>query len=454
MDQKYYQNIAKHFLNLAPAEISEDVLVFIRRSLLNYVGGSLYAAAHDCCRPLVNFFETLHPEPGRAAVWGDEKTYTPSVAAFCNAARLSTLELNDGTGASAHPGIYVWSAVFAGLQVYGGKTGDVLRAVLFGYETATRMAKLSVNRILELGLHNPGFVGGLGAASAMGLLRGLNLEQLENAFGMTASLTPLCPFVSFVEGADTKDFYGGWGTYLGVVAADAAANGLTGPKTILNGVKSLDSIFRGDAGAEIPLGDPYMITNLSVKQYPACFAVNPAVNALLELREKYSIQAENIESVVLDTYPYSYDLNQGISRNVNRTSGKLSLPFTAAVVLQDGKLSPDAFLESSFANKTYDELMGKVELKRHDEYGVGEKAVRGCIAQITMKDGSTYTTEYNATKNKIVWTDDMLRSRFLDQVKGTLPEGDDEQLYDLVMSLSEETSMTDIMGYLNRVKHL
>ena len=452
MYKTYFHDIASHFLALRADRIPPSSLAAMRRGLLNYAGGSLYAASHDCCRPLLDFFEKLHPERGNSSVWGEPASYTPPAAAFCNAARISTLELNDGAGASSHPGIYVWSAVFAGLETYGAETGDVLRAVLFGYETAARMAKLCVNRILELGLHNPGFVGGFGAFSAMGLLRGLSIDQLENAFGLTASLSPLCPFASFIEGTDTKDFYGGWGTYLGVIAADAAANGLTGPRSVLSGVKSLESIFRGEDGLEIPFGEPYMIDSLSVKQFPACFAVNPAANAALRLREQYGFRGEDIESVLVDTYPYSYDLNQGIGRPLTRTSAKLSLHYAVAAALQDGSLGADAFLDKAFENNTYQALMDRITLTRHDAYGTGEKAVRGCIVTVTLKDGRKLSYEYDAAKHKTVWTEEMLRERYFSQVSGALSAEDAEHLYDLIMALSPETPLREIIGILNRVK--
>ena len=200
--------------------------------------------------------------------------------------------------------------------------------------------------------------------------------------------------------------------------------------------------------------DPYVIANIGVKQFPACFAVNPAVNALLEIRRSNQFTADDIESVCLETYPYSYDLNEGVGRKLNRTSAKLSLYYCAAVALQDGELSADAFQEKAFQNKTYDDLMNRIEIRKHAEYGTGDKAVRGCIATVRLKDGRVLSHEYDAGKHKKAWTDELLRERYWDQVKGALPEKEAEELYDLVRNLSADTPFEKIAEYLNRVRRI
>jgi len=239
MEKSYFRGLAEFFHSYTFLDIDAATLHQVKRSLVNYLGGSIYTASHQSCNTLLDLIRELDPGKGEAYVWANKHSVTPLIAAFSNAARLSSLELNDGTKASAHPGIYVWSSVLATYQQYPTSVKDVIRAVVFGYDVCTRMALLSIERIRELGLHNPGFVGGLGAVAAAGLVRGLSVDQLCNAFGITAALLPLCPFVSFVEGADSKDLYGGWGAYLGMFAVEAAIRGLTGPEAILHGVKAL-----------------------------------------------------------------------------------------------------------------------------------------------------------------------------------------------------------------------
>ncbi|MEG1525408.1 MAG: MmgE/PrpD family protein [Clostridia bacterium] len=444
----YFRTLAEHFSQCRMSDIDDETLHQVRRSLVNYLGGSVYTASHDSCAQLLAMIRTMDTG-GKSTVWSEALPAAPMIAAFSNAARLSSLELNDGTKASAHPGIYVWSSTLATYQQYGGSVEDVIRAVVFGYDVCTRMAMLSIERILELGLHNPGFVGGLGAVAAAGLLRGLSVDELCNAFGIAASLLPLCPFVSFVEGSDSKDLYGGWGAYLGLFAVEAASRGLTGPEHVLKGIKALDTIFQGDSGKEIEPGNPYLINWLSIKEYPACFAVSPAVNAVLALQRKHAIDPEQIESVVVDTYPYSFDLNQGVGRSPNVTSGKLSLYYTVAVVLMDGQLSPDAFADETLHDTRYQALRDKITTKRHDAYGNGPTGIRGCVIEIRMKDGQVLVEEFNATENKKIYSDEMLYEKYCGLTKDVLTPPQQKELYDFAMQMDVKQDLDSILHLLH-----
>ena len=451
MEKSYFRTLAEHFSNLSCDAFGEETLHQVRRSLVNYLGGSIYTAAHQSCSELLAMIRTMDPGGGKASVWANAEPVHASTAAFSNACRLSRLELNDGTRASAHPGIYVWSAMLATYQQYGGAVEDVIRAVVFGYDTVTRMAMRSIDRIMELGLHNPGFVGGLGAAAAAGLLRGLNVDQLCNAFGMTASLLPLCPFCSFIQGSDTKDLYGGWGVHLAMFAVDAAARGLTGPETVLKGMKSLEKIFQEELEQKVEIGNPYLIEWLSIKQYPACFAVNPAVNAVFRMQEKHSIDPDRIESVFVDTYPYSYDLNKGVGRELNTTSGRLSLYYAVAVALLDGRLVPDAFLKENMDDPRCRALQSKIHTGRHDAYGDGPHGTRGCIVEVRMKDGSTFVEEYDASAASVGCTDGMLREKFCGLTACALSPEQQQALYSFAMHVDEAQDLAPMLKVLREL---
>lgn len=455
MEKSYFRSLAEHFVHNTMVDIDQETLRQVRRSLVNYLGGSIYTASHGSCAKLLELIKTMDPGGGKAFIWTDAAPVAPNIAAFSNAVRLSSIELNDGTKASAHPGIYVWSSTLATYQQYGGMVEDIVRSVVFGYDVCTRMAMLSIERIGELGLHNPGFVGALGAVAAAGLMRGLNVDQLCNAFGIAASLLPLCPFVSFVEGADSKDLYGGWGTYLAMFAMEAASHGLTGPETVLKGVKALDTVFQGENGKEIKPGDPYLISWLSIKEYPACFAVNPAVNTVFALRRKHDINPDEIESVLVDSYPYSFDLNEGVGREPNTTSSRLSLYYTVAVTLIDGKLTPDAFTNEKLHDPRYTALRNKITTKRHDAYGDGPAGIRGCLIEIHMKDGSVFTEEFNATENKKVYTDEMLFEKYCGLTEGILDKAKQKELYDYAMNIDKQQDlryMLDILRTLQKIR--
>lgn len=388
--ENYLHSLAAYFTGCTVDDFDDGTLYQVRRCMLDYFGCTAFAAGHHLCRKLVSQIAGMSPWAGEgASIWGEKGTYVPWAAAFANATRTSNIELDDcsGIGASVHPGVYVFSTVLAQAEAENAKAEDVIRAVVFGYDICMRMGLLATGQMRALGLHGPGFVGALGVAGASALLRGLDADGVENALCIAASLLPVCPFASFMEGADSKDLYGGWGVALGMFAAEAAANGQTGPHHILEGEKSMREFFAGEKGMDVPAGSHFYINDISFKQFSACHSVHPAITAVKHLRAREVFDADEIEQVVISTYPYSYALNAGVSEPLTPSSARLCLPYTVAVALLKGDLTPKDFWPQSLVDMRVSRLRAKVKVTCNESYGDGPFGVRGCAVEITLRGG-------------------------------------------------------------------
>ncbi|MGN0803484.1 MAG: hypothetical protein ACI4MF_12905 [Candidatus Faecivicinus sp.] len=51
MEKSYFRTLAEHFSSLSCDAFGEETLHQVRRSLVNYLGGSIYTAAHQSCWP-------------------------------------------------------------------------------------------------------------------------------------------------------------------------------------------------------------------------------------------------------------------------------------------------------------------------------------------------------------------------------------------------------------------
>lgn len=398
--ENYLQALTEYFVSCKIKDFDEKTMDQVRRCLLDYFGCSVYAARHGCSGELVNLIAAMGAAPGEASVWGEGKKLAPAYAAFANACRTSNIELDDcsGIGASVHPGVYVMSAALAVWEADKTSAEDFVRAVVFGYDVCMRMGLLATEKVRELGLHGPGMIGGLSATATAGLLGGLSAGEIRNALAITAALLPLCPFSSFMEGAGVKDLYGGWGVYLGMFAVEAAKKGITGPKHIIEGEKSLLKIFGGAKGLDVAPGTHFYINDISFKRYSACHSVHPAMTAIEELQGTHRMDPEKIKHVVVTTYPYSYALNQGATDPLNPSSARLSLSYTVAMAILDGGLSPDAFLEENMKREDCQALRKKIQVEKNDGYGDGPFGVRGSRVRIEMTDGQVYEKEVLSPK--------------------------------------------------------
>lgn len=452
--EKYLRGIADYFAGCRVEDFDAKTLHEVGRCLLDHLGCAAFAAGYGLCGALVRQIMSLVPEsPEHVSVWGEERTTSAWAAAFANATRTSNIELDDcsGIGASVHPGVYIWSSVLAQAEVLDCSGEDVIRAAVFGYDLCMRLGLLATGQMRRFGLHGPGFVGGLGVAGASALLRGLDGEGIENALCIAASLLPVCPFTSFMEGADSKDLYGGWGVALGIFAAQAAAAGLTGPKHILEGEKSLREFFAGEKGLDVEPGSHFYINDISFKQFSACHSVHPAVTAVKRLLARTDFRPEDIESVVVSTYPYSYALNEGVTDPLTPSSARLCLPYTVAVALLEGDLPPTAFYAEHLGDPRVAALRSRISVTCNEAYGDGPFGVRGCGIDITLKDGSRLSEETTSCEWDNAPSDEALAGKFRALAQDSLGAEACARLERLCLNFGPESRVKDITNIMNRL---
>ena len=449
----YFEKIIRHFLETDIGTLSEKTIWKVRRSLANYVRQAVYASNTGCCEGIHSFYASMRHADRIPGVWGslkegetvDPDRYVPADAAFINACMVSNLELDDSTRGSVHPGTYVWSRLLAETLIRPVSEEYLMKCALFAYELVTRAAMKGERKALELGLHAPGVFGSLGSAAAVSMLlcKGKTEEDsvriILNALGTAASLMPFCPFTSFIEGSDTKDLYGGWGTYLGVVAAKGAASGLTGPLNVLEGPKSMEELFSSDAGEDIPLGEPYMADLLSIKEFPACFSVNPAANAALELIRKHPVSIEDIDAVLIESYPYSVEIDPGDS-TLNGTSARLSLAYAVYACLQKGELTMEDYSGTGSEDGGFKRFFERATVRAWGE--TGPSAERKARVTVTTKDGATFEETYSAGNvaggNRKELTDETIIRKVKDLTSPFIGSLEAKKLFSTVMGYDRE----------------
>ncbi len=451
--ENYFEKIIRHFLEMDIGKVPDETMWKVRRSLANYVRQAVYASNSGCCEGICSFYVSMRHTDRIQGVWGslkegetvDPDRYVPADAAFINACMVSNLELDDSTRGSVHPGTYVWSRLLAEALVCPVSDEYLMKCALFAYELLTRAAMKGERRALELGLHAPGVFGSLGSAAAVSMLlcEGKNEEDsvrvILSALGTAASLMPFCPFASFIEGSDTKDLYGGWGTYLGVMAAEGASFGLTGPVNVLKGAKSLEKLFSSDAGEDIPLGKPYMADFLNIKEFAACFSVNPAANAALELVRKHPVSIDDVGSVLIESYPYSVEIDPG-ERPLNGTSARLSLAYAVYECLKKGELTTKDYSGTGPDDEGFKHFREIVGVKAWGE--TGPSAERKARVTVTTKDGATFEETYSAGNvaggNRKELTDETIIRKMKDLTSPFIGSLEAKKLFSTVMGYDRE----------------
>lgn len=446
----YLERIVDYFYALPYEDIDDKTLYQIHRSFLDYCGCAFYTGYNRCCQEIESFLLNRSAS-GTHPVWGSGRGTTAPTAACIHGCRVSNIEMDDGSGinAAVHPGLYVWTGALTAYETHPCDEKTFTKAVLFGYDLLMRLGMLGAKSVSRLELHGPGLSGALGTAAAAGMVMGLNREEMLRALGIAGSLLPLCPFISFVQGVTVKDFYGGWGCYLGMLAVEMAKEGMTGSAQIMDGDKSLKEFYFDDWGKNTPLGELYYINVIGFKEYPACLALHPMLIALETLQKQEPLDYRQIRRVKLRVSPSAMALSGGVTFPLSPTSARIYLPYAAAAALVEGRAHPDSFLPGSLERKDYASLMERIEVEAEEEFG--RQSIRACRAEIELENGRILRAEAKGIR----WCDgpvedEALIRKFCMLTEGIFSQKEQEQWQNLILNGGLLSGAAAVLAELGR----
>lgn len=325
-------------------------------------------------------------EPGRKMLaWGRDRQGDAGRRAFVMGALTHILEVDDIHRASVvHTGCVTVPAVFA-LAAGRDLPGEtVLRAVLYGFEAACRVG-MAVGPAHYRVWHNTATCGPYGSAMAAATVLGLDEGQAMHALGNAGTQSAgLWEFLR--TGAMSKHLHAGRAAEAGVVAAELAALGFTGPPAILEGGAGFFAAACPDPDRDAVLRDPdapWQVHLTSIKPWPSCRHTHPAIDAALGLAGR--LDAAEIAAVEVETYGAALDV---CDRPVaaSEYEAKFSLQHCVAAALQRGGIDFSAFGEQARAAAA--PLARKVRLAASEPYRSAYPSAWGAGVAVELADGT------------------------------------------------------------------
>jgi len=305
------------------------------------------------------------------------------------------LEVDDLHKASVvHPACVTIPAALA-LSRDDMPTGpEFLKAVLFGFEACTRVG-MSVGRAHYRIWHNTATCGTFGGAMTAATLMGLTDTETVHALGNAGTQSAgLWEFLN--TGAMSKHLHAGRGAEAGIVAAELAQLGFTGPPAILEGPQGLYAGACPDPDPDAVLRDPnapWQVHLTSIKPWPSCRHTHPVIDAALELSGR--IDAKDIESVDVAVYQASIDV---CDRPVPESEyeAKFSVQHCVAISLLDGRCTFASFDPSGRDRAA--ELRKSISVRAGDTYTNAYPKDWGGEVTVNLKDGASVTAARTACK--------------------------------------------------------
>ncbi|MDJ0777986.1 MAG: MmgE/PrpD family protein [Gammaproteobacteria bacterium] len=240
-----------------------------------------------------------------------------------------------------HPGCVVVPATLALGQRLGASPAQLLHAILQGFEAMCRVGA-AVGPAHYRVWHNTATCGPFGSAMAAACLLQLNDSSTRDALGNAG--TQASGFWEFMQsGAMSKHLHAGRAAESGLIAAELAAEGFTGPPEILEGKRGFFAAMCDDPVADNLLADaaaPWQLRLTSIKPWPSCRHTHPIIDCALELHGL--LAGEPVQSIEIRTYQAALDVCDNPAPR-SEYEAKFSLYHCAAVALLDGAVGLGSF---------------------------------------------------------------------------------------------------------------
>ena len=443
------QTLAKFCRELRYEIIPSETTHAAKRHVLDAIGVALAAASEGVASPVV---ESVRAWAGarEASVLGHDFGAPAPHAALANGTLAHALDFDDTHPESiVHPSAFVMASALAVAEESGANGRAFLTACVAGYEVATRIGAAAPGRFHERGLHTTGIAGTFGAAATSGVLWGLTDSQLTSALGIAGSQSSGL-FAYLADGTETKRFHAGWAAQGGVIAADLARRGFTGPATIFEGPHGVYDALLAGAEADMTrvtrgLGAEWETTRIAIKPYPACHFVHACMDAAAGLKVRPGEIDEIICAIPSPAIGIVAEPRAGRLAPETTYAAQFSLPFAVASAIVGGREGLELFGEDARSDKRVLSLAERVQHIADDSI-----PTFGGRVSIRLRDGRTRDADelINRGHPDRPLSDEDLTAKFVANARRRLDNGSSQKAADVLWHMDEVDSMSDLVSLL------
>ena len=296
------QRLAQYALESAYRDLPESAIAVAKNVVLTVLGTTIAGARAEGCEALVR--QALH--------WGGREESTILVhggrvpahnAALVNSTMARALDFCDGMVPGIHVGASSVPTALAAAELAGGCSGkEFLAALVAGSEIAMRLNAISIYD----GFDPTGVCTVFATTAIAGRLIGLDARGLHDALALAFNRAG-GSMQSNIDGALAVRVIQGFVSQSGILCAELARAGITGPKNFIEGTYGYFHLYAKDRRDARPvtdgLGQHFEMEKTLFKKYPSCGGTLGPTDAILALIAEHDIAAEEVARVDITVSP-------------------------------------------------------------------------------------------------------------------------------------------------------
>ena len=413
-----------------------DTLAVGVAGLCEPVSGAVFRAAQQSsgtgpCRIL-----------GRSAV-----TMSAHGAALVNGTQIHCLEWD----ALHEPSVVIalcttTAAILAQTDLTDPDLEQALLALVTGVETAVFFG---AGATTQPRFFRPSTAGAMGAAMAVGILRGFNQTQLRDLLGLAYSQVS-GTMQAHWEGSEALPMQIGIAARAALTAADFVEAGMTGPHDVIDGKFGYFTLIETATEIEFLFeewGNPWKITEVAHKPFPAGRATQATLTAIMEAQLEHAFGWNDVTGITAQVPPlimllvgreYRADMSSGYAR--------LCLEYVAPEMVRNGLVDPRRFAPEFTCAPQAAADAAKIHLEldgNPDPNALSPQTIR-----IDFADGRSFTTTVDVpfgSPHRAMSRDDQLAKAQLCYDVGGLAR-DPAELFGAIFNPAPGARMRDILA--------
>ena len=389
---------------------------------------------------------------GTCRVLGTSLQTSPELAALANGVSAHSLDYDDMCFVSlAHPSCALVPAILATGELVHARSSALLDAYVIGFELECRLGNvMNPRHYHQRGWHCTSSIGTVGAAAAAARMLGLGAQATQHALGIAASSA--CGLKENI-GSMVKPLHAGMAARNGVMATRLAQRGFTASPHAIDGPQgylvAMDSERDSLDAAVGDLGIRWEIlhSGVTVKLYPSCAATHPPLDALIAMKRREQITADQVRAIDVEVDSMTPRLLIHPDP-VTGLEAKFSMPFCAAAAIVYDRIGIDTFDVDHIRNPTVQALMKHVTLRANEEFDKGAPLARARVSVYLREERVVSQAVDGARGYPGRLTNEELATKFAGCATRTLSESAANAAWAALISLDAITDVRELTRLL------
>ncbi|HLS97926.1 MAG TPA: MmgE/PrpD family protein [Porticoccaceae bacterium] len=408
------RTLAHWLVNTRYQDLPQPVVAQMKLLVKTIIGTTVAGATAEGCLAVVEQVRDWGGK-GEATVLIHGGAKVPAHnAVLANSVMGRALDICDGMAPGIHIGTSVVPIALAMAEAVGGCTGEeLITALAVGTELSAR-----ISAIAEYDGFDPTGIGTqFGAAAVAGRLLKLDASQIHHALALAFNRAA-GSFQSNIDGSLAVRFIQGFVSQNGVICAQLAQRGITGPDHYITGLYGYYHLFckdrRDQATLVDDLGNRWNLYQMGFKSAPSCGCTIAPTDLILDLVNRHPVDPDAVARIDVTVGPpvfklTGHDFEVGDNPTVNAQ-------FNIQYCVANGLLRRASRLEHFDPARVTDPAV--LALTKRIKVHCDDTRITETTLVITTRDGETLRAQTPGPSGfpPFPLTDEQHRERFEDNI--------------------------------------